>query len=130
TVGGKPMIDLLETTAKLSNGTPLTYALGLTVDQYRGVRRVSHGGAWGGFRAMTMRFPAQRLSVYTLCNRGDAARFAGSYFADGNGQMVNFDARGDTLVQRGNGVALAPLGPGRFRHVSGSTFRFRDDGVK
>src|SRR4051812_38346087 len=47
--GGKTMFDMLQTTATLSNGTPLTYALGLTVDNYRGTRRVSHGGAWGGF---------------------------------------------------------------------------------
>ena len=170
TVGGKAMVDLLQTTATLSNGTPLTYALGLTVDQYRGMRRVQHGGAWGGFRAMTMRFPTQHLSIYTLCNRGDAntdqlasgvanvflpappasqagaqsgaprvapipgeaARFASSYFADGTGQLLNLDAHGDTLVQRGNRLALEPLGTRTYRHVpSGTTFRFgEDNGVR
>ena len=71
-VGGDALISLLQTTAALANGTPLQYALGLTIDDYRGIRRVQHGGAWAGFRAMTMRFPAQHLSIYTLCNRGDA----------------------------------------------------------
>ncbi|HEX4683191.1 MAG TPA: serine hydrolase domain-containing protein, partial [Gemmatimonadaceae bacterium] len=164
-VGGKALVDLLETTAKLSDGTPLTYALGLTVDEYRGLRRVQHGGAWGGFRAMTMRFPSEHLSVYTLCNRGDAntdqlasgvagvflpaqpatlagtarhasipgdaTRFAGAYFAEGMGQMLNLDAHGDSLVQRGNHLALEPLGPGRYRHVpTGATLTFSDRGIK
>lgn len=155
TVGGRAMTDMLQTTAKLSDGTSLAYAMGLFVDDYRGTRRVYHGGAWGGFRAMTMRFPARHLSIYTLCNRGDAnteqlssgvanvflpqqvaaqagaamvivgpsmqrgeaARFAGSYVADAGVGMFNFDAHGDTLVQRGNHVALVHLGPKRYRHA-------------
>jgi CubicO group peptidase (beta-lactamase class C family) len=72
TVGGRALLEQLQTPATLANGTPLQYALGLTVDRYRGLPRISHGGAWGGFRAMTMRFPAQRLSVLLTCNRADA----------------------------------------------------------
>jgi hypothetical protein len=33
---------------------------------------VSHGGAWGGFRAELIRFPEQRFSVVCLCNVGNA----------------------------------------------------------
>ena len=71
-VGGRALLDELQTPAKLANGTTLAYAFGLSVDVYRGVKRVSHGGAWAGYRAMTMRFPAQHLSVLLACNRGDA----------------------------------------------------------
>lgn len=71
-VGGRALLDQMQTPGKLSNGTPLQYAFGLSVDTYRGLPRVSHGGAWGGFRAMTMRFPTQHLSVLVECNRGDA----------------------------------------------------------
>jgi CubicO group peptidase (beta-lactamase class C family) len=62
----------MQTPNLLSDGRPTTYGLGLTVDTYRGAKRVHHGGAWAGYRAMTMRFPEHGLSVLLLCNRGDA----------------------------------------------------------
>ncbi len=71
-VGGRAMLELMQTPASLSDGTRLTYAFGLAVDTYHGLARVSHGGAWGGYRAMLMRFPTERLAVLTLCNVGDA----------------------------------------------------------
>src|SRR5262249_23113274 len=71
-VGGRTLLDQIQTPAKMNDGTTLQYAMGLFIDSYRGFPRVQHGGAWGGFRAMTMRFPAQHLSVLLTCNRGDA----------------------------------------------------------
>ena len=71
TVGGRGLIDALERIDTLTNGTALTYARGLMVDDYRGLRRVSHGGAWAGYRAELMRIPAKHLSVAVLCNRAD-----------------------------------------------------------
>jgi len=57
----------------LNNGDTINYALGLTVDEYRGLNRVQHGGAWAGFRAMLARYPDQHTSVIVECNRGDAS---------------------------------------------------------
>jgi CubicO group peptidase (beta-lactamase class C family) len=71
-VGGQPLLDRLHTRGLLNNGDTINYALGLTLDEYRGLRRVQHGGAWAGFRAMIARFPDQSTSVIVLCNRGDA----------------------------------------------------------
>ena len=71
-VGGRPLLELLTTTARLRDGTPLSYGLGLTVDDYHGLRRVHHGGAWAGYRTMLMRFPDERLSVLLSCNVADA----------------------------------------------------------
>ncbi|MEO8450805.1 MAG: serine hydrolase domain-containing protein [Gemmatimonadota bacterium] len=71
-VGGRPLIDKLYQRGTLSTGDSLSYARGLFVDTYRGVRRIHHGGAWAGYRAMLMRFPEQHVSVATLCNRSDA----------------------------------------------------------
>ena len=34
---------------------------------------MSHGGAWGGYRAELLRFPEQHFSVACLCNLGNAA---------------------------------------------------------
>jgi CubicO group peptidase (beta-lactamase class C family) len=56
----------------LTSGDTIDYAFGLTVDEYRGLRRVSHGGSYGGYRAHQLRFPEQRLSVLQLCNVANA----------------------------------------------------------
>jgi CubicO group peptidase (beta-lactamase class C family) len=71
-VGGKALVEQLTTPGRLHDGRPLTYGLGLAVDQHRGLPRVSHGGSWAGYRAELMRFPEQRLSVACLCNLATA----------------------------------------------------------
>jgi hypothetical protein len=71
-VGGRALIDTLTTPARLSDGSPLDYGLGLTLDSYRGLKVIEHGGAWAGYRAMLMRFPERDLSILTLCNVGSA----------------------------------------------------------
>jgi CubicO group peptidase (beta-lactamase class C family) len=71
-VGGKILLAELQETAKLTDGKRLNYAKGLVVSDYRGLKMVSHGGSWGGYRAQLMRFPDQHFSVATLCNLGSA----------------------------------------------------------
>lgn len=71
-VGGRQLIDELETQGVLNDGTKIDYAAGLVVGRYRGLRTVSHGGAWQGFRAMFERFPDQNISLITLCNAANA----------------------------------------------------------
>jgi hypothetical protein len=71
-VGGRAMVDSMQRAGRLADGTPITYAYGLTVDRFRGLRRVQHGGAWAGYRAMTMRFPDQRASILLTCNAANA----------------------------------------------------------
>jgi CubicO group peptidase (beta-lactamase class C family) len=68
TVGGAEVLRWLQTPSKLSDGSPLTYALGLVVDRYRGLPTVRHGGSWAGYRAELLRFPEQRTSIAVLCN--------------------------------------------------------------
>jgi CubicO group peptidase (beta-lactamase class C family) len=71
-VGGQGLLDRLHTRGVLSSGDTIAYALGLTLDQYRGLRRVQHGGAWAGFRATLARYPGERTCVIVLCNRANA----------------------------------------------------------
>lgn len=71
-VGGKDFLAEIQQTGKLNSGKPLEYAKGLFVSDYRGLKTVRHGGAWGGYRAELLRFPEQHLSIVTLCNRSDA----------------------------------------------------------
>lgn len=70
TVGGERLLTDLHTRGRLTSGTELDYALGLFVQEYRGLRNVRHGGAWAGYRAELSRFPTARTSVACLCNLG------------------------------------------------------------
>lgn len=48
------------------------YAHGLVVDEHRGLRTVSHGGADAGYRSHFLRYPDQDLAVAVLCNDPEA----------------------------------------------------------
>ncbi len=67
-VGGKELLEQLQTTGVLNNGEKLTYARGLNVATYKGLKKVSHGGSWAGYRAELLRFPEKNFSVICLCN--------------------------------------------------------------
>ena len=69
-VGGARFLEMMLTRGKLNNGESIDYALGLFRGDYRGLQTVSHGGAWGGFRAQFIRVPEHRFSVVVLCNLG------------------------------------------------------------
>jgi len=68
--GGKTLIEKMQTSGKLNNGKSIDYGLGLSVETYRGLSRISHGGSWVGFRANYMRFPDQKFTVIIFCNLG------------------------------------------------------------
>lgn len=70
--GGADLVRDLQTVGKRNDGEALTYAAGLVVGDYKGLRRVSHGGAWAGYRADMIRFPDQRLTVICLANFANA----------------------------------------------------------
>lgn len=70
--GGADLVRDLQAVGRLNSGAPLTYAAGLNVSEYKGLRRVSHGGAWAGYRADMVRFPDQRLTVICLANFASA----------------------------------------------------------
>jgi CubicO group peptidase (beta-lactamase class C family) len=87
-VGGQAFLDLIQTPGRLYDGAPMTYAFGLTIDQYRGLATVSHSGSMMGFKAAFLQFPEQRFSVLATCNLGEiepmglAQRVADIYLAD------------------------------------------------
>jgi CubicO group peptidase (beta-lactamase class C family) len=64
------LAELLHQRGKLNNGRTISYALGIEVDEYRGVPQVSHTGATAGYRAYLSHFPRQDLDVALLCNAG------------------------------------------------------------
>jgi len=86
--GGEGLIRRMLETGHLNNGEPFTYAMGLNVGEYRGLKMISHGGAFVGFRAEMIRFPEQRFSIICLANLGTfqptrlARRVADIFLAD------------------------------------------------
>jgi len=93
-LGGDALLQMVQTPGRLNDGTPTTYAFGLMVDTWRGLRRVHHGGALAGFRTEIMRFPDQHFSAIVLCNLAQinpqvyAERIAEVYLADKLGPVV------------------------------------------
>jgi len=94
TVGGRDIIATMTTPTMLNDGTPAksgptqAYAIGLNVGTMRGLRVVSHGGSWAGYRGHFLRFPDQHFAVATFCNVTTsgpdslARKVAGIYLAD------------------------------------------------
>jgi CubicO group peptidase (beta-lactamase class C family) len=67
-VGGKALIEQVQTPGRLKNGEAMTYAWGLQVGSYRGARIVEHSGSLGGYRAHLTRYPEHHTSFAALCN--------------------------------------------------------------
>jgi CubicO group peptidase (beta-lactamase class C family) len=56
----------------LNNGEELTYASGLLVTTYKGLKITQHGGSMVGFKADMIRFREAQFSVVILANRADS----------------------------------------------------------
>ena len=65
------MLEQAWTSATDASGKPIGYGFGWRLDEYRGHRRVFHGGSWVGFRALFARYPDAGLSIVLLSNRSD-----------------------------------------------------------
>jgi CubicO group peptidase (beta-lactamase class C family) len=67
-VGGRALVEQLETRGRLNDGFENEYAQGLRVTIYKGLREVSHGGSTAGYQTFLARFPEARLSIAVLSN--------------------------------------------------------------
>ena len=67
-VGGETVIAQMQNQGILNSGDDISYAHGLLVSTYRGLKTVGHGGADAGFRSSFMYFPDQRFGVVVLSN--------------------------------------------------------------
>jgi CubicO group peptidase (beta-lactamase class C family) len=65
---GAPLVNALETRGVLNDGRKIAYALGLTIDTYKGMKDVSHGGATAGYQTFLARYPDNKVSVGVMCN--------------------------------------------------------------
>lgn len=89
TVGGRGAVDLLQNTRGiLNNGDTLSYAMGISAGEYRGLKTVGHSGGDAGFRTHAVRFPDHGVAVNVLSNLGSfnpsqmALRVAGVYLEE------------------------------------------------
>jgi len=84
----RALIDLITTPARLNDGTAIDYAFGLSISTYKGLKLISHGGSFVGYKAHYIQFPEQKFSVVILSNLGSfeperiARRIADVYLAD------------------------------------------------
>ncbi|MDC7996530.1 serine hydrolase domain-containing protein [Gilvibacter sediminis] len=65
--------EKMTTQGVLNNGETIDYALGVFIEDYKGVKAIRHGGAFVGFRAELVRFPEHNLSIAVFANRADAS---------------------------------------------------------
>jgi hypothetical protein len=67
-VGGPRFLEEMHRQGVLNSGQVISYASGLTIGTYKGVRQVSHSGSTAGYRGHLARFPDQGLAVAVMCN--------------------------------------------------------------
>ena len=67
-IGDDTLIAAMFQKGVLNNGEKINYGRGLGVGEYKGLKRISHGGADAGFRSTMVYFPAQRFGVVVLSN--------------------------------------------------------------
>ena len=65
---GEPFVAAMETQGILNDGRKISYALGLVLDDYKGIKQVTHSGGTAGYQTFLARFPERKLSVGALCN--------------------------------------------------------------
>src|SRR5687767_1067443 len=74
---GEPLVQALESQGVLNDGRKISYALGLDVGSYKGLKEISHGGATAGYLTYLARYPEKKLSIALLCN-GSPPPFSGN----------------------------------------------------
>jgi CubicO group peptidase (beta-lactamase class C family) len=157
-VGDQAFLDQIQTPGTLNDGRPLEYGFGLMPREYGGLRTITHGGAFMGYRAIIQRFPDQRWSAVMLCNLGtispetmvlriadvylaDAldksqAELVGNYWSDELGVSWRIESRGGKLTavpEKGPPVPLTSLGKGKYTHTGGlgpATMTFSREGTR
>ena len=87
-VGSPALLAGMQTATVLTTGERVPYGFGLSIDNYRGLRAIGHGGGDLGVRSYVVRYPEQRFAVAVLCNVDDidtgalTQRVADVYLAD------------------------------------------------
>ena len=65
---GESFVKEMETQGVLNDGRKISYALGLDVSTYKGIKEIAHSGGTAGYQTYLARYPDKKLSVAALCN--------------------------------------------------------------
>lgn len=71
-VGGAALAKALTTVTAFNNGQTNTYARGLRIKPYRGVRTIGHDGLWPGYKTSFVRIPEHDAAVICIGNDATA----------------------------------------------------------
>ncbi|MBX2877662.1 MAG: beta-lactamase family protein [Saprospiraceae bacterium] len=78
-LGGKTLQDMLLQRGRLSNREEINYAFGLFINDYKGLRTISHAGDMGGYHSQFLQFPEEQMSIIVLTNAADFNAYGTSY---------------------------------------------------
>lgn len=67
-LGVENFAQKMYTTGILNDGTPISYAFALNINEYKGQKCIYHNGGMLGYRVDMMRFPDQQFTVIALSN--------------------------------------------------------------
>ncbi len=67
-VGSRALVDAAQKSAVLTGGSLIGYGYGFTINTYRGLTAIGHGGADAGYRAQVERYPERGIAIAVLCN--------------------------------------------------------------
>jgi len=70
-LAGGSLPERLTQVGRLNDGTPLHYAMGVSVRTHRGLPIVSHGGSFPGWESKMVRFPSAGTTFICLANTDD-----------------------------------------------------------
>lgn len=143
-LGKGTLLRELQTPGVLNNGKPIHYALGLNINDYRGLPVVEHGGALFGYRTELLRFPKQKFSVICLCNLATADpgakahQIAGIYLAREFTQPPESTPAGATDPSKNQEIDTEPIAAADAAVYSGNyysdellaTYRIRSESGK
>ena len=125
-VGGAAAMARMRTTVPLNDGTPNSYAFGVSMGQYRGQQIITHSGGWASFSTYVLHVPAQRTGIIVLANTGfnpsaAAFRIADIYLDPVLGPRPTPPVRAGVAVSNSTldrFTGLYRLGPGWYTRIT------------
>ena len=125
-IGEQTVIEQMHQRGVLNNGEQISYAFGLNIGDYRGLKTVGHSGSWRGFRSHLMRFPDQKFGVVILCNLDTfnplnlAEKVADIYLAD---VLAPIEAsKPEKEIESAEDTKSAPLAPEQLTEFEGDYY--------
>ena len=131
-LGGKELVERLTTPMVLADGTQTIYALGLRVDEDRGLRRFRHSGGAMSFRSWFAYYPDLDEGLVLLSNTSEFHRESVGEIADllvprPGGSSSGGGAAGSTTVFPPDPIATGPVWEPDAEELAACSGRFFSD---